>query len=99
MNSLASAIYFISECFPNLLETLSQNETNLHPPLPFLSLMPIKIKNGFSWEWWLLVVDLERSDCSNNDEKKVEEKEKISTVTLQQHKGKVKIHLICANKN
>ena len=78
--------------FLSLQDTLCQKTTNLHPPFPFLSLMSIKIKYGFSWEWRLIAVDLKRSHCCNNDEKRVEENEKIAAVTLQKERKRVKIN-------
>lgn len=59
-----------------------ERSTCLHPPFPFLRLMPIQVKYRFSRECWSVSMFLQRCHCWNYDEEKVQKEEQIPIVTL-----------------
>lgn len=61
--------------------------TCLHPSFPLLSLMPIKVKYGFSRECWHITMFLQRSHCWNYDQKNEEKEEKIAIVILPKERN------------
>lgn len=90
---------FFQTAFISLNSLQICQTTCLHPSFPLLCLMAIKVKQGLSREWRLVIMLLQRSHCWSYDKKKVQKEKKIAIVALFKEKPPAKtIFLVNSSK-